>query len=152
MHGWDRTAVTRNNCLIHSAAALYWMCDCCLHRSWRLFNSLKLIRLGDPCHMPYCHQTQGREKKKNSYNLSLGTAAFPLLRANSQPLKSFWSQSSMLTLTSMPWSGCCFHSDLNVVSNSCNPWTAACQGLPSMGFSGQEYWTGLPFPSPMVLT
>ena len=27
-------------------------------------------------------------------------------------------------------------------------WTAACQALPSMGFSRQEYWSGLPFPSP----
>ena len=28
------------------------------------------------------------------------------------------------------------------------PWTAAHQALPSMGFSRQEYWSGLPFPSP----
>ena len=28
------------------------------------------------------------------------------------------------------------------------PWTAACQAPPSMGFSRQEYWSGLPFPSP----
>ena len=28
------------------------------------------------------------------------------------------------------------------------PWTVAHQGLPSMGFSRQEYWSGLPFPSP----
>ena len=28
------------------------------------------------------------------------------------------------------------------------PWTAASQALPSMGFSRQEYWSGLPFPSP----
>ena len=27
-------------------------------------------------------------------------------------------------------------------------WTVAHQGPPSMGFSGQEYWSGLPFPSP----
>ena len=27
-------------------------------------------------------------------------------------------------------------------------WTAAYQVLPSMGFSRQEYWSGLPFPSP----
>jgi len=29
------------------------------------------------------------------------------------------------------------------------PWTAAYQAPPSMGFSRQEYWSGLPFPSPM---
>ena len=28
------------------------------------------------------------------------------------------------------------------------PWTIACQAPPSMGFSRQEYWSGLPFPSP----
>ena len=28
------------------------------------------------------------------------------------------------------------------------PWTAAYQAPLSMGFSRQEYWSGLPFPSP----
>ena len=28
------------------------------------------------------------------------------------------------------------------------PWTTAFQALPSMVFSRQEYWSGLPFPSP----
>ena len=29
------------------------------------------------------------------------------------------------------------------------PWTAAYQAPPSMGFSRQEYWSGLPLPSPL---
>ena len=29
------------------------------------------------------------------------------------------------------------------------PWAAAYQASPSMGFSRQEHWSGLPFPSPM---
>ena len=28
------------------------------------------------------------------------------------------------------------------------PWTAAYQAPVSMGFSGQEYWSGVPLPSP----
>ena len=28
------------------------------------------------------------------------------------------------------------------------PWTVAYQAFLSMGFSRQEYWSGLPFPSP----
>ena len=28
------------------------------------------------------------------------------------------------------------------------PWTAAYQALPAMGFSRQEYWSGVPLPSP----
>ena len=27
-------------------------------------------------------------------------------------------------------------------------WTVACEAPPSMGFSRQEYWSGVPFPSP----
>ena len=30
------------------------------------------------------------------------------------------------------------------------PWTAAYQTPPSMGFSGQQYWSGVPLPSPML--
>ena len=29
------------------------------------------------------------------------------------------------------------------------PWTAAHQALPSLGFSRQEHWSGVPLPSPM---
>ena len=36
----------------------------------------------------------------------------------------------------------------SVVSNSTTPWTVAHQAPLSMGFSRQEYWRGLPFPSP----
>ena len=31
------------------------------------------------------------------------------------------------------------------------PWTVAHQASPSMGFSRQEYWSGLPFPAPRDL-
>ena len=31
------------------------------------------------------------------------------------------------------------------------PWTAAYQAPPSMGFSRQEYWSGVPLPSPLVV-
>ena len=38
------------------------------------------------------------------------------------------------------------------VAQSCptlrDPWTAAHQAPPSMGFSRQEYWSEMPFPSP----
>ena len=37
---------------------------------------------------------------------------------------------------------------LSHVSLFVTPWTVACQALLSMGFSRQEYWSGLPFPSP----
>ena len=30
------------------------------------------------------------------------------------------------------------------------PWTVAYQAPPSMGFSRQEYWSGVPLPSPKI--
>ena len=40
---------------------------------------------------------------------------------------------------------------LSRVQPSATPWTAAFQTPPSMGFSRQEYWSGVPLPSPSVL-
>ena len=31
------------------------------------------------------------------------------------------------------------------------PWTAAYQAPPSMGFSRQESWSGVPLPSPVIV-
>ena len=39
----------------------------------------------------------------------------------------------------------------SVVSDSVTPWTLTLQAPQSMGFSRQEYWNGLPFPSPLVV-
>ena len=36
----------------------------------------------------------------------------------------------------------------SAVSKSVTPWTIACQALLSTGFSRQEHWSGLPFPTP----
>ena len=37
---------------------------------------------------------------------------------------------------------------LSCVRLFATPWTVAYQAPPTMGFSRQEYWNGLPFPSP----
>ena len=42
----------------------------------------------------------------------------------------------------------CVSVSRSVVSDFVTPWTVACQAPPSMGFSRQEYWSGLSFPSP----
>ena len=45
-----------------------------------------------------------------------------------------------------------YHISLYLVTKSCptlvTSWTVARQAPLSMGFSRQEYWSGLPFPSP----
>ena len=47
------------------------------------------------------------------------------------------------------------HESKSEVTQSCptlaTPWTVAYQAAPSMGFSWQVYWSGLPFPFPRDL-
>ena len=43
---------------------------------------------------------------------------------------------------------CLYVHMLNRVQLFVTPWTTACQAPLSMGFPRQDYWSGLPFPSP----
>ena len=54
------------------------------------------------------------------------------------------TQSSLLLTANNLWSACL----LSRVRLFATPWTVACQAPLSVGFPRQEYWSGLPFPSP----
>ena len=51
---------------------------------------------------------------------------------------------------SSAWKGKVKVKSLSRVRLLATPWTAAHQAPPSMGFSRQEYWSGVPLPSPGV--
>ena len=58
------------------------------------------------------------------------------------------------SLSSCPWRAradlfVCMLSQFSCVRLSVTPWSVALQAPLSMRFSRQEYWSGLPFPSPM---
>ena len=61
--------------------------------------------------------------------------------------ESFWSDGTVLS-----WLGVVkliyVCQSLSRVRLFATPWTVACQAPLSMGFSRQEYWSGLPCPSP----
>ena len=44
--------------------------------------------------------------------------------------------------------GVCVPSCFSLVRLYAILWTVACQAPPIMGFSNQEYWSGLPYPPP----
>ena len=71
----------------------------------------------------------------------------PSLQVDSLP-----SEAPRKSVTRLPVLKSCKHKSSqathSVVSDSATPWTVAQQAPPSMGFSRQEYWSGLPFPSP----
>ena len=50
--------------------------------------------------------------------------------------------------TRKPFSLRCVRSGAQLCPVLCDPWTEAQEAPLSMGFSRQEYWNGLPFPSP----
>ena len=52
-----------------------------------------------------------------------------------------WTMSGLLSLLPWKWKW-------SRVQLFATPWTVAYQASQSMGFSRQEYWSGLPFPSP----
>ena len=52
---------------------------------------------------------------------------------------------SRVRFSATPWTAA---KSLSRVRFSATPWTAAHQAPPSMGFSRQEYWSGVPLPSP----
>ena len=51
-------------------------------------------------------------------------------------------------LPALPGSSLLLLNHVSHVQLCATPWTAAHQAPPSMGFSRQEYWSGLPLPSP----
>ena len=58
----------------------------------------------------------------------------------------------ILQVRTLEWVAISFSNE-SEVAQSCptlsDRWTAAYQAPPSMGFSRQEYWSGLPLPSPL---
>ena len=79
-----------------------------------------------------------------------------------QPSHPLWSPSppapnpsqhqSLFQYQLFVWGGQSIGVSALVMSNSLvTPWTVAFQVLLSIGFSRQEYWSGLPFPSPADL-
>ena len=98
-------------------------------------------------------QEQGRKTERR---VCLGTSVMSdsLWPHGSWPARLLWPWDSpgkntgvgchfLLQWWSIKWVKCMKWSR-SVVS----PWTAAYPAPPSMGFSGQEYWSGLPLPSP----
>ena len=61
------------------------------------------------------------------------------------------AQPSCARTATTPWMWGCSSQPLSCVRLFVTPWTVAYQVPPSMGFSSQEYWSGLPFPSPFYI-
>ena len=65
-----------------------------------------------------------------------------------QPLPFIWISQILTYYICFVFSGGWWISHFSPVQLFATPWTVACQASLSMGFSRQEYWSGLPFPPP----
>ena len=85
-------------------------------------------------------------KKERWYPWQPWNASVPLIKALAHILtEDAWY--STAHLPSIRWKKKSESESCSVVSDSATPWTVAHQAPLSMGFSRQEYWSGLPFPS-----
>ena len=88
---------------------------------------------------------------KQSEHTHLSANFITLSVNNDNNNKDHWSQTlAKKNIITMKFLKYC--SDGDLVTKSCltlvTPWTGASQAPLSMGFSRQDYWRGLPFPSP----
>ena len=59
-----------------------------------------------------------------------------------------YTRSRKVLMSSLIFNVCTYVKVVSCVQVFATPWTVAHQATLSMGFSRQEYWSGLPFPSP----
>ena len=62
--------------------------------------------------------------------------------------EELWMEARILEWVAISFFNACMLSRCSHVQFCATPWTAAHQAPLSMGFSRQEYWSGLPLPSP----
>ena len=96
-----------------------------------------------------------RQKAQCYWGLSyMGTNTHPLLppiyTVNKSERQSQVTQNPSSEQLPPVLSSHCLLSHFSHVWLSATPWTTACQAPLSVGFSRQEYWSGLPFPSPVI--
>ena len=73
-----------------------------------------------------------------------------LLQHHSSKASILWRSAFFTVQLSHPYRVVCVCESLSRVRLFAAPWTVAHQAPLSVGFSRQEYWSGLPFPSPPI--
>ena len=101
-----------------------------------------------------CHcRSLDVEGKLQTYNVKLWLTRgqcpnTEVAQGSTVMLQRTWGCQNLFNLVSFSF-GCCCCCHISRVRLCVTPETAAHQAPPSLGFSRQEHWSGLPFPSPM---
>ena len=98
--------------------------------------------------LPHCRQILYQLSHKRSPRI-LEWVPYPFSRGSSCPRNHWGLLHCMQILYQLSYQGVSeWEKSLSHVQLFATPWTVTHQAPPSMGFSRQEYWSGLPFPSP----
>ena len=123
--------------------------------SWHV-DSLQLSHQGSPLHPLWCDNSNQQDLREcNNCQHSIITSA-PAPPLKGKLCFAFHVTSTILlgiipTFPSLLVMNCVKWSEVKLLSRVwlfATPGIVAYQASPSMGFSRQEYWSGLPFPSP----
>ena len=133
------------------------------HNRWKV-EVIRIIFMGERLHKLMIHPYNGilfNNFKRMNYKFTKLWINLNVLCSRSVSVSrsvvsnSLWSHGLQPTRLLCPWNfpGKNIGKKVKVKSLSrvwlfVTPWTVAYQAPPSMGFSRQEYWSGLPFPSP----
>ena len=97
---------------------------------------------------PETHQTSFDVWVDKQYYSAKNGMSYWYKRVRSIPKALYWMKEASLGYMLYLCISCHPMKLLSRVWLFATPWTVAYQAPPSMGFSRQEYWSGLPFPSP----
>ena len=150
---WVSISSSRGSSQLRDRTWISLFYDLCLYlqRLSDILVILSEVKVAQLCLTLWLH---GLYSPWNSPGQNIEVVAFPFSRASSQPrdqtqvcriaggfLTSWATREALWFLVSEVKS-------LSRVWLFLTPWTVAYQIPPSIGFSRQEYWNGLPFPSP----
>ena len=121
--------------------------------SIRVFSNESVLRIRWPKYWSFCFSPSNEYIGLISFRmdwldlLAVQGTLKSLLQHHSSKTSILWHSAFFIVQLSHPYMKVKVKS-LSRVRLFATPWTVAYQAPPSMGFSRQEYWSGLPFPSP----
>ena len=142
---------------------------------WVWANSWRWWRTGQgslECCSPWGHKESDTTELLNNNNMQLNIKKIKIKKISRRPKYTFLCDPTdgsppgsaipgILQARTLEWVAISFSNawkwkvkvkSLSRVWLFATPWTAAYQAPPSMGFSRQEYWSGVPLPSPQMVT
>ena len=91
----------------------------------------------------------GNTMKKRALSLALAGVMMDRMNKRGNPYLRLYPKAKSIQFFNVSYNVAAAAKSLQSCSTLCDPIDGSHQAPPSLGFSRQEHWSGLPFPSPM---